>query len=187
MLILGTPGLDYMGMHRYRSDTQRSTAIDELGPTLGPVAIGLADLNRKIRRPIIERIGDVQRVFRIRQSWHLYRNGPSKVRRMEIQVDGVPVFRSGDPDLDWQAGTLRNRRVRPVAESTTSKRKGRNRDGLYRHLLALARADFPAATHVDFRSLVGPFPGKKLSLHHRAWAEAPGWEIRFEDQPGGPP
>lgn len=150
---------------------------------VGPVGLQAAELvvgfNEHIRLPMVRLLEPVQKPFRVAQTWNLYRDGPRRVRRMEIQVDGVPVFRMGDSDLQWAGSQIYNRKVRPVLESTAQSRKSRNWKGLSRFLVEKARLDHPDATKVELLFLVGDFPGVRMEESHRVVAESPLWLVRM--------
>jgi hypothetical protein len=96
---------------------------------------------------------------------------------MEIHVDDQVVYRTMDPDANWLEPVLRNRRVRPMAESLVKKAKAANRIGLSRFIVERARADYPDAQRIEIRSLTGRRPGKRLRVHHSMVATAPDWDI----------
>jgi hypothetical protein len=101
---------------------------------------------------------------------------------LEIRIDGVIVYRTLDPQLTWLEPILRNRRIRPVVESMTSKPKARNRTGLARLIVTQARNDFPKVRQVEIISLYGQRPGKKLRSHHRMVAGEPEWTLQDVQQ-----
>ena len=139
--------------------------------------IALLALNHTLRVPLADMFSPLQRPFRISQEWNLYRDGPNEVRRLEIWVDGSLVYRSIDPNATWLQPQLRNRRLRPVVETTVMSRNSLNWRGLGRYIVASARAAFPTATTVELRCLAGPFPGEDLTLHHSYLAAAPDWTV----------
>lgn len=178
IFVLGTPGLDFAGFGEYRTESQRAQAHAQLGPVWGPVAVGLMDLNRALRRPLYDAVADVQPAFRIRQSWHLYRNGPGEVRRVQILVDGREVYLTGSAEADWNEAVFRYRRVRPPMETTAKEHKATNTWGMVRWIVTEARGDWPEAEEIVVRSLSGPWPGRELDEKHRWEARAPEWTVR---------
>jgi len=176
LLLLGAPGLDFLPASHLESDQSRETMVERHGELKGQLAIAAADINRQ-RLKIEDSLGQIQPLFRTAQSWHLYRDGPQQIRKLEIRVDGVRVYRTLDPKLDWLEPILRNRRIRPVVESTTARKKAANRRGLGRFIVAQARQDFPKIRKVEIISLIGKRPGRKLRTHHRMVAEAPDWNL----------
>ncbi len=177
VFLLGTPGLDYLKASAYRSNTQRREAIQELGPVGGQLAILAAEVNLHLRRPLTRKLGGIQRVFRARQSWHLYRNGPGRVRRVEVRVDGERVYLTGHATADWREAELRMRRMRPIMETTAKDPKAKNTAGMVRWIVTAAREDYPEAERVEVRAWWGRFPGKTLHLHHGWTVTAPSWEV----------
>ena len=117
---LGMPGVAFLSPNHLKSPAKQSTFRARWGEPWTTISIASAELNR-FRLPIARALGGLQPVFRVSQAWHLYRDGPRTIRRMEIVVDGERVYRTNDPTLDWRSGTFRNRRIRPMAESLTIK------------------------------------------------------------------
>ena len=179
ILVVGMPGVSFLKAGFLSDATQQERFQSRHGPMATLFATGIADFNRA-RRPIAHAIGGFQPLFRVRQTWHLYRDGPTIIRRMEIRVDGVPIYRTNDPDLDWQTAVLRNRRIRPMAETLVKKRRAKNRVGLARFIVATARQDFPEAKRIEIVSVWGnrKNAGKP---HHRITSSAPDWTL--EDRP----
>lgn len=175
LLVLGTPGLDYQEWRRYDDADELDEARDRFGALGGPLVRGISIFNGRVRQPIYDRLEILQRPLRARQSWHLYRDGPNRVRRIEIRVDDQLIHRSADPDFAWRAPQLRNRHLRPVVQNVTTKPDSPNWRGLARWVVAQARRDFPDAERVDIVARVGRFPGTELADHHRYVAEAPDW------------
>ncbi|MGB0638948.1 MAG: hypothetical protein ACPGTU_06435 [Myxococcota bacterium] len=179
LLTVGTPGLDFLPTSFLSSKSARTTFTKKYGDTSTSIAKSAGDFNRW-RKPIAKKLGSFQPIFRIRQSWHLYRDGPSSIRRMEIYVDDTLIYRTLDSDKDWNEAIFRNRRVRPMAETLVKKPKAVNRLGLGRFIVNHAREDFPDAERIEIRSLSGRRPGSKLRTRHRMVATAPSWKL--EDQ-----
>lgn len=176
LLILGMPGLDFLPPGNLQSDRAQQVFQERHGAAMTHFAVAVSDLNR-LRLKAENTIGKIQPVFRIAQSWHLFRDGPHAVRKLEIQVDQVPIYRTLDPDLDWMGPVLRNRRIRPVVESFVGKPKAANRWGLAKLIVARARADFPKIQRVDIVSMSGPRPGDSLRRTVRFVAKAPQWNL----------
>ncbi len=169
--IVGTPVFDLVG------GGGAPDAGEEFGG-IGPEDLKLPFvfwLNREVRMPLVAVIGPPQKLFRIRQAWHLYRDGPSVVRRLEVRVDGELRYRSEDPAYRWRTGILDNRRVRPVVSSTVQKAGAKNAAGLTRLITGLARADFPTATEVTIACTRSKFPGTSPKVAHGWVARAPAW------------
>jgi hypothetical protein len=157
LFLVGTPGLDHLGSRLSIKERAR--------------------LNKTIRAPVKKHLGGFQPLFRVRQSWNLYRDGPRKVYRLEIRVDGEPVYRSEDPVLTWLQPQLRNRRLRPVVESTTKKNKSGNWRGLSRYVVQQARAEWPEATKVELVALKRRRSATRLKSSHRITSTAPDWGL----------
>ena len=177
LLGLAAPGLDLLPRQYLRSAQAQQRMEAKYGATQTALAVAAADLNRK-RFLIEDTVGKIQPVFRIAQSWHLYRDGPATIRKLEIRVDGVPVYRTNDPSLRWLAPILRNRRIRPVTETTVSRPKAGNRLGLGRLIVERARDEFPKIRRIDIVSLGGKRPGETLQPRHRMVATAPDWVLK---------
>ena len=176
LILLGTPGLDFMGADVLKSTRDEDSLRARLGEPFASVAIGVATFNRQVRLPLERWITPIQRPFRVAQEWALYRDGPARVRRLEVWVDSTRVHRSADPTYPWLAGPLRNRRLRPVVESTCMSTGSVNWRGLARFIVTRAREDYPDAARVELLCTDAPFPGTGASVHHRYTATAPAWE-----------
>ncbi|MDP2314583.1 MAG: hypothetical protein Q8P41_16895 [Pseudomonadota bacterium] len=177
LVLLGTPGLDFLNAKTLRTTSDQDVLRGRIGEPWTALAIQVTRFNREVRLPLAEAVGPLQRPFRVSQEWALYRDGPSKVRRLEVRVDGVLRHRSADAEHGWLAGVLRNRRVRPVVESTCTTETGANWRGLGRLVVARARAEWPDAATVELACTVAPFPGRDATVHHRYVATAPGWVV----------
>jgi len=175
LFIVGTPGLDHLGGRL--SAREKNRLQKRYGTAVASTAEVLMGFNKSVRDPAAKKLGKFQPVFRIRQSWNLYRDGPKNIFRLEIRVDGTPVYRSGDSDLDWLEPQLRNRRLRPVVESTTKKFKSANWRGLSRFVVQAARTQWPEATEVELVALRGKRPGKRMKPIHRIISTAPEWGL----------
>jgi hypothetical protein len=179
MGILATPGLDFIPSKALASKQAREQVVERggaVGLKVGQVVVGF---NRYARLPLVHVLEPIQKPFRIAQTWNLYRDGPRRVRRMEIQVDGVPVFRTGDRSLQWLGPQLASRKVRPVLETTTRSRRSRNWKGISRFVVERARQAHPQAEKVELLFLVGDFPGVRMEESHRIVAQAPLWLVRM--------
>ena len=180
MLVLATPGLDFVGVQDLSTERQVDLLREQAPEPVVQLLVGIAEFNRNYRRPLVEFLEPIQKPFRIAQTWNLYRDGPGKVRRLEIRVDGEAVYRSGDDDLDWLSPQLESRRIRPVAETTVRLRQSRNWWGLTRLVVQEARRDFPETEEVVLVALSGAFPGENLQEKHRIVAAAPDWHPRVQ-------
>ena len=164
--IVGTPVFDLVG------GGGAPEAGEEFGG-IGPEDLKLPFvfwLNREVRMPLVAVIGPPQKLFRIRQAWHLYRDGPSSVRRLEVRIDGELRYRSEDPAYRWRTGILDNRRVR--ARHETDGRDAERLEqpvllGRHRRILSLHLVVVPEEVeqpvdeeHTELRfQIVAPFPG----------------------------
>ena len=183
-LLLGTPGLDMLRASDFRSEEDRAALREQAGPLPAALAIAITDFNRGVRLPLVNKLEWTQRPARISQNWSLYRDGPSKVRRLEVYVDGVLKHRSADDAYPWLAPQLRSRRVRPVVESTTMMFASKNWEGLTRVIVHFAQQDFPGCQEVRLVATEGPFPGRNLEPKYTITAAAPGWTPEREWVPG---
>lgn len=173
--ILATPGLDFLGINDYRTPASQAALIEDIGRVPAEIAFGLASFNRNVRRPLADMLAPLQRPFRISQEWSLYRDGPPQYRLFEVWVDGELYFRTADPNHAWLAPQLRNRRIRAMVESTAQKKDSPNWRGLSRYIVNAARRDFPDASLVEMKAMVGAFPGTSVQLSHTITAKAPQW------------
>ena len=176
LLVMGTPGLDFLPPGNLQSDRAQKVFQEQHGAAVTRFAVAASELNR-LRLHAENTIGKIQPVFRIAQSWHLFRDGPHAIRKLEIQVDQVPVYRTLDSELDWMEPVLRNRRIRPVVESFVGKPNAVNRWGLARLIVTRARAEFPKIQRVDIVAMSGPRPGDDLTRTLRFVAKAPEWTL----------
>lgn len=179
--VLGTPGLDFMKATQFQSPAERERALESVPEPVAELAFAIADWNRATRVPLVKAAAPVQRPFRVAQEWHLYRDGPGKLQRLEIYVDDRLVHRSADADADWLTPQLRSRRIRPMVESTAQSRTAQNWRGLSRWIVSRVRQDWPEATRVELRSTISEFPRPnaptpEVSLHHAIVAAAPDWQ-----------
>lgn len=179
LLLLAFPGLDDLGPRSLSRERERRQVIAAVGPAWAEVGFTIARFNARYRLPLIRRLNVLERPFRVKQSYNLYRNGPPRVRRLEITVDGRLVYRTSDPAHRWRGAQLSSRRLRPVVEHT-AQGDSRNWEGLARYVAREARRDFPQARRVVLRAVVGPYPGTDLRPAHRVVLEAPDWIPRRE-------
>ncbi|RME25070.1 MAG: hypothetical protein D6798_09755 [Deltaproteobacteria bacterium] len=183
LLLLGTPGLDLMKPEDFDEPAEQEAARARHGPLLGALLVEIAWVDEHLRLPVYERVAPIQRPFRARQSWHLYRDGPDRVRRLEIRVDGRLVHRSADPAHAWGAAWLRNRRIRPVMQAVARRPGSPNRRGMVRAIIHAARRDFPEAGEITVTATRAPFPGTEAAPTHRYVAVAPDWAVVEERAP----
>lgn len=174
--ILGTPGLDFIKAGDLNTPKEKQEAIRRYGHPWADIGIAIAAFNREIRLPIARKIEPLQRYPRISQNWSLYRDGPGKLRRMEIYLDGELRYRSVDPDHRWLGPQLRSRRVRPVVESTTLQFESQNWQGLARFVIEAARRDFPGVKRVELVATEGAFGQEKLKPRFAIIATDPDWQ-----------
>ena len=184
LLMLGFPGVSFMKSGKYKRPIERKEAQERLG-AFAPIAFELADFNRDVRLPIERKVGVIQRPFRVSQTFHLYRDGPQKVRRLEVWADDELLHRSGDDDATWREGQLRNRRFRPVVESNARKVDGRNGESMVRWLLAEVLEERPTTERLEVRAAWADYPGDGETWRHHGWyAEAPHWTVyRLRGEP----
>jgi hypothetical protein len=176
--VLATPGLDQLNEGTYRTEAARAKVLKE---PFGAFTVWAADSNRLVRMPLVRLFEPLQRPLRIAQAWSLYGGGPSKVKRLEIEVDGVLRHRSKDPDHAWLDSTLRFRRIRPIVSAICGDRS-RNTDQMLTFVAGRAQRDFPETREVVVRctSTRWPRPGTSAEpptvvVHYRM--TAPGWEV----------
>lgn len=176
MGIMGTPGMDYMNIDHY-DEADEKTELLEQRPFWGHVMIALYTVNRELRRPLMEHIKPLERPFRLAQDWNLYRDGPSRVRRLNIYVDGDLKHRSADNEHGWLDPQLRNRHIRPALENAARKPVIPNWPGIVRFLAERAQEDFPGCEEVRVESTWSRFPGNNPEFKHGYIARAPDWEV----------
>jgi hypothetical protein len=176
MLIQAAPGFDFMNRNDYDEEDEKAEAIKSHGELVGQVVIALYAFNREYRRPVVDKLKNVERLFRIAQDWNLYRDGPSRVRRLEVSIDGELMHRSADPAYTWLNPQLRNRRLRPVLENAARKENISNWPGVMRFLVGEALKIRPDAKEVKVEATWSRFPGEEPTVHHAWLAAAPDWE-----------
>ena len=176
----GCPGLDYLGKKDFVSEKSQNELREQM-PELGvQAAIAIGAFNRRVRLPLVEKTEWIQKPFRVAQTWNLYRDGPGRVNRLEILVDGEVVHRTADNDHNWLTPQLRSRRIRPMVESTARKRNSKNWRGLSRYVAEQAREDFPEAKSVEIRATQVRFTGGEERVRHRILMAAPDWEAELQ-------
>ncbi len=183
LLLLGTPGIDFMKASDFDEPDEETAAIDTYGPALGELLIGTAWFDQHVRMPVYDLVAPLQRPIRARQSWHLYRDGPDRVQRLEIRVDGKLVHRSADPDHAWRNAQLRNRKIRPVMQAIARRPGSPNWRGMVRFLVSAARHDFPDAQQIAITATSAPFPGTEVHDQRSYVAQAPAWVAVEQDAP----
>ncbi|MCP4809005.1 MAG: hypothetical protein GY913_15905 [Proteobacteria bacterium] len=177
MLFQGTPGIDSMGSRELKDADDIAEVEAVIGPLWTGIAVGIADWNREHRLPLHKKLHVLEQPIRGAQNWGLYRDGPGKIRRMEIWVDGELKHRSADDEYTWLNAQLRMRRVRPMVETTTIGREAQNWRGLSRFICERAAEELGAET-VEIRATEQKFPGTgPVTVHHKILAAAPEWEL----------
>ncbi|GEM_PF-1254837 len=180
MLLLGTPGLDFLRSNDLQDPDERAQAMRDYPDALVWAGIAVVAFNRDVRMPLVRKVEASQRPFRLAQTWNLYRNGPPKVRHMEIWIDGERAFRSQSDALRWLGPQLGSRRIRPMIEASCIRRHSKNWRGLMRWVAGRAVDAFPEAQEVEIRCKQAPFPGDAdETLAHRIVAKAPDWKPRL--------
>jgi hypothetical protein len=178
-LIFATPGVDGLPSGFLRTEKSFEKLAEKVPRPAVSMLKGISDLNRDYRKPLVKWLTPLQRPLRIEQTWRLYGDGPSSVHRVEIEVDGTVIYRTGDADLDWEDGTWLFRRLRPVPATVVARCRKKNqpvnRVGLSRLVMERALEDFPDAQRVEMRVLAGAFPGDDLKPTHALLRQAPEW------------
>ena len=177
LFIVATPGIDGMNHKHLRSAQDVDKAKAQFPAVLVDVGKLVMDFERQVRAPIVRKLNVFERPLRLKQTWSLYGDGPTWVRRLEVWADNQIVYRTGDPQYEWMASVLDSRRIRPVVESVAKKTTPRNRKGLGRLIIRQARADFPEVELVEIWAVRGRFPGTNSKRHHGQRAAAPDWKL----------
>lgn len=177
MTCAGTPGLGMMGPTPYTRHLAEGTG--------GTAERAVAWVQQELRWPLARRLLPLQRVFRIRQNWHLYRGGPRRVRHIEIHVDGELVHRTHDPDHAWRAAQLRYRRIRPMQHTLVGDDDAANWRGLTRWVVGQVLETRPDAQEVRISALWRGHQQAAARVVHGRVARAPGWEIERLPAPDG--
>lgn len=170
LFALATPGIDSLGSRLNKQ--ARQEALDEGVPKF--VLDGIAAVGRA-RRPFLKYLTPLQRPLRIEQSWGLYGSGVSRVRRMEVFLDGALVYRTEDDEHDWMEPVFRNRRLRPMVDTVSRKPNARNRDGLMWLIAERAVSARPETSEIEVRFTVARFPGTDPRTAHAFRMVPPEW------------
>jgi hypothetical protein len=176
LLCAGAPWFDYVPAH-VRTPASIDREVAKSPAWVRPLHRAALQLEVGVRRPLASQLRPIEKLFRIGQSWHLYRNGPGRVARLEIWADDTLLHRSLDDAHDWLEPVLRSRRVRPVAEAVVSADGGRSELGFTRFVVERIRAERPDTRTVELRAMWSPWPGTEPKLHHAFVAEAPDWKV----------
>jgi len=174
LLMAGFPGLDFVGPKQ--RDGWAETARGVAAP-LGTAVDGVVLFDRHLRRRIARWVKPVERVFRVSQEFHLYRDGPTRVDRLEVLVDGEVVYRTRDPERAWRAAELGNRRFRPMVATAAQKADAENQRGIARWIITAARQDFPGAAEVVIRSTRTRFGVEEPWVRFSRVARGPEWTV----------
>lgn len=179
LVVMGCPGISELAPGASKKPGLRKLVNRRAGPVAADLVHGIAVVNDAVRVPFSSRLRKVERVFRIRQEWHLYGGGARRVKRLEILVDGEKVYRMGDPDLDWNGELFDLRRIRPMAQSVTTKDSAFNWKGFGRFVVNEARRDFPGAQEVRIHGVFRPWDAAPEDEHvvHGRVARAPDWQL----------
>ncbi|TNE83944.1 MAG: hypothetical protein EP330_31360 [Deltaproteobacteria bacterium] len=184
MVILGFPGLDRLHPRDYEGAKREKLLQQGIG---GQLEVLVGDIDRLVRRPLADRLEWTQRVPRVSHSWHLYRDGPSKVRRLEVWVDDELWFRSQDKEHDWRRAQLTMRKFRPMVSTTASDPKAKNWRGAVRWIAREAHKDKPELTEVRVVGTAAPFPDGEPSTVKRTYiARPPAFEPMRTQNDKGP-
>ena len=176
MVILGFPGLDRLRPQDYVGE-KRQKLLD--GGLAGRAELMVGDLDRLVRRPLAERLEWTQRVPRVSHSWHLYRDGPGAIRRLEIWVDDELWFRSQDAEHTWRKDQLTMRKFRPMVSTTASDPRAQNWRGMVRWVAREAAKDKPSLQEVRVQGVKSRFPdGDKVEVKLVYTAGPPSFEPR---------
>ena len=176
LLCAGAPYFDYIPAY-VRTPASIDREVAKSPAWVRPVHRALLTFEVTVRGPLANQLRPIEKVFRIAQSWHLYRNGPGRVARLEIWADDALLHRSLDDEHDWLDPIRRSRRVRPVAEAVVSADGGRSELGFTRFIVDRVRAERPETRVVELRAMWAPWPGTDPELHHAFVAEAPDWKV----------
>lgn len=178
LFVLATPGVDSLAKKAMTTRGERAAMYKAYPPWLAELGLWVVDVNREVRGPVIAVVSVIEDPLRLDQDWGVFRDGPTRYQRLEIRVDGRLVYRTIDPEHDWRAHQLRNRRIRPLADTFVGGLgDSRHEVGFARWLCDAARQDFPDAEKVAIEALWGPFPGDQLTVHHRVTCAGPDWRL----------
>ena len=174
--IQGCPGLDYLGKNDFVTERSQDKLRETMPEWAVQASIAIGAANRTLRLPIVEKTEWMQKPFRVAQTWNLYRDGPGRINRMEIYLDGELVHRTADSTYDWLTPQLRSRRLRPVVETTSRTKKSKNYKGLSRFIKNRALDEFPDTTSIEIRSVWERYPKGDSSVRHQIVLEYPEWK-----------
>lgn len=171
LFILAIPGLDSLGIDRL-------TPAGRMSLLRQGVPVWVLDLgtdSMKVRRWLLKPLTPLQRPLRIEQSWGLYGNGPTRVRRMEVYLEEALVYRSGDPEHEWLEEVFRNRRLRPMVDTVSRKPNAKNRNALLGLIADQAAAQNPELSSIEVRFTVAKYPDNQRRTAHAFRMTPPEW------------
>ncbi len=174
LLVAGFPGLDFASRKKVREGVE---AARRIAAPLGTLMAGVAWFDLELRRPLARLVRPVERTFRVAQEFHLYRDGPKRVDRLEVLVDGELVYRTRDAELDWRAAQFGNRHFRPMVATAAQKADAANQRGICRWIVARVQEDFPDAQEVVIRSSRTEFGVEAPWVRFSRVARAPDWTV----------
>lgn len=174
LLVTGFPGLDFASRKEMRDGVGVASRI---AAPLGTVMAGVSWFDLELRRPLARLFRPVERTFRVAQEFHLYRDGPRRVDRLEILVDGEVVYRTRDARRGWRASQFGNRHLRPMVGTAAQKPDAVNQKGICRWIVARVQEDFPNAEEVVIRSSRTEFGVEAPWVRFSRVARAPDWTV----------
>lgn len=183
LLMAGFPGLDFISKKQLASWTEEARARSA---PAGALAAGIGWFEQEVRRPVAGAVKPAERLFRVSQEFHLYRDGPRRVDRLEVVVDGEIIYRTRDPERAWRIAQLENRHFRPMVATAAQKPDAANQRGICRWVVARAREDFPDAQEVLLRATRTEFGVEDPWVRFSRVARAPEWTcsgVRKEKAP----
>ena len=170
----GTPGTRSIGPKAL--NPKRIQLARKKAGSLADLYVAALKLNFAVRVPLSKHFVPMQSVFRIAQNWGLYGSGPSRIRRIRIDVDRETVYLTNDLDLRWRVDQLSHRKIRPMPDTMSMKADAYNWTGFQRWVLEEVREDFPDAREVDILAIwTAREPDADSYIHHGRHAEAPDW------------
>lgn len=180
LFCMGTPGLTQIAPRRLTAQ-QTHMIKRRVGAWALPAAAGLAKANAAVRRPLNRLTQPLWRTFRVKQNWHLYGDGPYRVRRIEVVADGALLYRSHDPDHSWRAHQLEYRRMRPLLDAAAVKVRARHWSGVARFLVDAVREDHPHAKRIEIWSTKTRYGQDEVQASHGRVALAPLFDLELAD------
>lgn len=180
LFCMGTPGLSQMAPKKLTAQQTRMLKR-RVGPAALPLALGIARANSAVRGPVNRLTRPLWRTFRIKQNWHLYGDGPYRVRRIEVVADGALLYRSRDPQYRWRAHQLEYRRMRPLLDAAAVRAKARHWQGAGRFLVNAVREDFPEVQRVELWSTATRYGQDAAAATHGFTASAPDFALEPAD------